>query len=182
LAFKKVLNNKNKGSRVNKPINGVDTSFVIPRGTVLTFFVREDSYEAGKSIFVKSGEQAHIEAYTQVIMQLSGTNIKQAGKGNRLKLHWIMSLQSEAFSSFMDDLCSSKCDTLDRQDNVLKYQVIAHVAGRAQACPVVCNMLSGEFVHQDAELDERGMLEIVDSGLEPDMGSVLLLPTSILLV
>jgi hypothetical protein len=114
-------------------------------------------------------------------MQLSGTNIKQAGKGNRLKLHWIMSLQSEAFSSFMDDLCSSKCDALDRQDNVLKYQVIAHVAGRAQACPVVCNMLSGEFVHQDAELDERGMLEIVDSGLEPDMGSVLLLPTSILL-
>ena len=181
LAFKKVSNNKNKGSRVDEPIDGVDTSFVIPRGTVLTFFVREDSYEAGKSIFVNAGEQAHIAAYTPVILQLSGTNSEQAGKGNGLKLRRIMPLRSEAFSPFMDDLCSSKRDAVERQDAARKYPAIANVAGRAQACPVACNMLSGAFVHQDAELDERGMLEIVDSGLEPDMGSVLLLPTAILL-
>lgn len=179
-AFKKVSNNKNKGSRVEEPIDGVDTSFVVPRGSVLTFFVREDSYEAGKSIFVNAGEETHIPAFAPVILQLSGTNSEQAAKGNGLKLRRIMPLRFEALSPFLDDLCCSKRDALERQDVARTYPAIANVASRAQCCPVVCSILSGAFVYQDAELDERGVVEIVESGLEPDMGSVLHLPTAIL--
>lgn len=179
-AFKKVSNNKNKGCRVDEHVDGVDTSFVVPRGSVLTFFVREDSYEAGKSIFVNAGEQTHIPAFAPVILQLSGTNSEQAAKGNGLKLRRIMPLHLDALAPFMDDLCCSKRDALERQDAARRYPAIANVASRSQSCPVVCSILSGAFVYQDAELDEQGVVELVESGLEPDMGSVLHLPTAIL--
>ena len=39
-SFKKVSNNKNKGTRIEGPVDGVDTSFVLPRGSVLTFFMK----------------------------------------------------------------------------------------------------------------------------------------------
>jgi hypothetical protein len=180
-SFKKVSNNKNKGSRIDGPVDGVDTSFTLPRGTVLTFFIREDSFDAGKHLFVNTGEETLIPAYTPVILQLSGTNGKQALKGNGLKLRRVMPLRSDSFAPFMDDLSSSKREALERQELARKYPAIANVAGRAATCPVVCNVLSGAFVYQDEELEKRGMLEIVDSGLELDVGSVLLMPTAILM-
>jgi hypothetical protein len=91
-SFKKVSNNKNKGSRIDGPVDGVDTSFTLPRGTVLTFFIREDSFDAGKQVFVNTGEETIIPAYTPVILQLSGTNGEQALKGNGLKLRRVMPL------------------------------------------------------------------------------------------
>jgi hypothetical protein len=180
-SFKKVSNNKNKGSRIDGPVDGVDTSFTLPRGTVLTFFIREDSFDAGKQVFVNTGEETLIPAYTPVILQLSGTNGEQALKGNGLKLRRVMPLRSDSFAPFMDDLSSSKREALDRQELARKYLAITNVAGRAATCPVVCNVLSGAFVYQDEELEKRGMLEIVDSGLELDVGSVLLMPTAILM-
>jgi hypothetical protein len=180
-AFKKVSNNKNKGVRIEGPVDGVDTSFTLPRGTVLTFFIREDSFDAGKNVFVNAGEEAIIPAYTPVILQLSGTNGEQALKGNGLKLRRIMPLLSDSFAPFMDDLSSSKREAMERQDLARKYPAIANVAGRTATCPVVCSVLSGAFVHQDEDLERRGMLEIVDSGLELDVGSVLLMPTALLM-
>ena len=181
-AFKKVSNNKNKGVRIESPIDGVDTSFVLPRGSVLTFFVREDSYEAGKNLFVNSGAHTVLPAYTPVILVLSGTNGEQALKGNGLKLRRILPLQPEAFSPFMDDLSSSKREAMERQELARNYPAISNVAGRSSVCPVVCRVLSGAFLFQDEELARRGMIEIVESGLGLDVGSVLLMPTAMLML
>jgi hypothetical protein len=180
-AFKKVSNNKNKGVRIEGPVDGFDTSFVLPRGSVLTFFMREDSYDAGKHLFVNSGDHTVLPAFTPVILQLSGTNGEQALKGNGLKLRRIMPLRADAFSPFMDDLSSSKREAVERQDLARSYPAISNVAGRTATCPVVCNVLSGAFVFQDEDLATRGMIEIVESGLELDVGSVLLMPTAVLM-
>lgn len=180
-SFKKVSNNKNKGARVEEPVDGVDTSFNLPRGSVLTFFMREEAYEAGKSVFVGAGDLESIAPYAPVLLQLSGTNSEQAIKGNGLKLRRVMPLRQEAIYPFIDDLCSSKRDALERQDMARRYPAIANVASRSQACPVKCEVLSTAFVFQDQELQDQGVVEIVESGLEPDTGSVLHLPTAIML-
>ena len=180
-AFKKVSNNKNKGARLEEPVDGVDTSFNLPRGSVLTFFVREEAYETGKSVFVGAGDLATIAPYAPVLLQLSGTNSEQALKGNGLKLRRVMPLRQEAMSPFLDDLCSSKRDALERQDAARRYPAIANVASRSQACPLKCEVLSGAFVFQDDELRDRGVVEIAESGLEADTGSALHLPTELML-
>lgn len=179
-AFKKVSNNKNKGPKIEEPVDGVDTSFVLPRGSVLTFFMREDSYDDGKHLFASSGEFALIPAFNPVILVLSGTNGEQALKGNGLKLRRIMPLRADAFSPFMHDLGSSKREAMERQEVARNYPAIANVAGRASMCPVACHVLSAAFLFQDEELAKRDMIEIVESGLEQDVGSVLLMPVGML--
>jgi len=180
-SFKKVSNNKNKGARVEEPIDGMDTSFNLPTGSVLTFFMREEAYEPGKNVFVGAGDVASITAFSPVLLQLSGSNSEQALKGNGLKLRRVMPLRQEAMTPFLDDLCSSKRDALERQDAARRYPAISNVAGRTQTCPLKCELLSNAFVYQDEELREREMVEIAESGLEPDSGSVLHLPVRLML-
>lgn len=119
-AFKKVSNNKNKGARVEAPIEGVDTSFVLPQGSVITFFMREDAYE-GSKVFVNAGDTAVVPAFTPLVLQLSGTNCEQALKGNGLKLRRIMHLRTECLTPFMADLCTSKHEALQRQELGRRY-------------------------------------------------------------
>lgn len=179
-AFKKVSNNKNKGARVEAPIEGVDTSFVLPQGSVITFFMREDAYE-GSKVFVNAGDTAVVPAFTPLVLQLSGTNCEQALKGNGLKLRRIMHLRTECLTPFMADLCTSKHEALQRQELGRRYPAIANVVSRSTTPPVVCTVLPDAFVFQNEDLERRGMVELVDSGLDMDVAPVLLLPVDLML-
>ena len=72
---------------------------------------------------------------------------------------------------FLDDLCSSKLDTFELQDDDRRYTTISNVTRRTQTCPLKCELLSNAFVYQDQELSECEMVEIAESGLELDSGS-----------
>ena len=72
---------------------------------------------------------------------------------------------------FLDDLCSSKLDTFDRQDVARRYTTISNLTRRTQTCPLKCELLSNAFVYQDQELIERETVEIAERGLELDSGS-----------
>ncbi len=62
--------------------------------------ISEDSFDTGKHVFVNTGEETIIPAYTPVILQLSCTNSEQALKGNCLKLRRVMPLRSYSRSSW----------------------------------------------------------------------------------
>ena len=110
-SFKKVSNKKNKDTRIEEPVDGVNTSFKLPRCSVLTFFVREEAYEAGKNVFVGACDHATIVAFSPVLLQLSGSNSEQVLKSNSLKLCRVMPLRQEAMMS-SSTTCAPPSSTL----------------------------------------------------------------------
>lgn len=96
-SYKKVSNNMNKGERVDHLIVDAETkldketSFALPPNTCLSFFIRELDYEHrffDTSVF-GDNSPAELEAYSPVVLHLSGMNVNQAVQGNGLKLRRI---------------------------------------------------------------------------------------------
>lgn len=51
----------NKGPRIKEPVDGQELSFMLPTGTSFNTFLREDSYEIGKSLFEEGWPQGQEE-------------------------------------------------------------------------------------------------------------------------
>ena len=172
-SFKKVSNNMNKGARVDE--EGEDLSFVLPKGACFSVFLREDSYDGSRPFFAAEGSGT-LEAYTPVMLQLSSTNHEQAGKGNGLKLRRVVPLARTVLSTFRDEFFASKMELEQAQARAAAIKALSATAKHMSGCPVLCRVSHTAFAFHDAEV-----VELIESGVDPELGSKLLIPVAMLL-
>lgn len=175
-SFKKVSNNMNKGARVDE--EGEDLSFVLPAGTCFSVFLREDSYEAGKSFFSGEGaDSGSIAAFRPVLLQLSSTNCEQAAKGNGLKLRRAIALASGVLSSFLGSFFASKAELELAQARAAATKALSAMAKPVAGCPVLCRVSKNAFTYHD---EAGSVVELLESGVDREFGSKLLVPVAML--
>lgn len=181
-SFKKVSNNMNKGPRIDEPVDGQELSFVLPAGTSFNIFLREDNYESGKSLFeggwAQGQEDGMIDAYQPVILQLSGANGEQSAKGNGLKVRRVVPVGREVLNSFSTCFFSSAMDLKAVQEAAAELVPLKSVAKPQKGCPLLCTINERAFVYRD---EGAGLVEILESGLDPELGRRLLVPEKMLL-
>lgn len=175
-SFKKVSNNMNKGPRVDAA-DGEDLSFVLPAGTCFTHFIREDSY-GEKPFFFGSDEQHELLPYAPVLLQLSSTNHEQAEKGNGLKLRRVLPLPATALSAFCDKFYALKLDLDDAQQRAGGFKALSSTAKPAAGCPIAFKLDRNAFWFHD---HAAGVVEVLESGVDPELGCKLLIPEDMLL-
>ena len=178
-SFKKVSNNMNKGPRVDDKIDDKDISFVLPGGACMSVFLREDKYEENKLLFDGVwDDDAVIPAYTPVLLQLSGTNDEQALKGNGLKLRRVLPVAKDVINGFCDSFFESKAQLHALQTETADMVPLHAVTKAMQGCPLLCRVHENAFVYRDRE---AAVVEILESGMDPDVGKRLLVPEHLLL-
>jgi len=181
-SFKKVSNNMNKGPRIDEPVDGQELSFVLPAGTCVNTFIREDNYESGKSLFesgwAQGQEEGMIDAYQPVILQLSGANCEQSAKGNGLKVRRVVPVARELLNSFCNCFFPSTAELKAVQDAAAELVPLKSVAKPQKGCPLLCSINERAFVYRD---EAAGVIEILESGLDPELGRRLLVPEKMLL-
>jgi hypothetical protein len=175
-SFKKVSNNMNKGPRV-EAADGEDLSFVLPSGTCFTHFIREDSY-GEKPLFCVSEGQHELEAYAPVLLQLSSTNHEQAAKGNGLKLRRVLSVSNNLLAVFLDKFYARKLDLDEAQHAATSCQALSSMVKPAAGCPLACKVDRNAFWFHD---EAAQVVEILDSGVDPELCGKLLVPENMLL-
>jgi len=175
-AFKKVSNNMNKGPRV-EACDGEDLSFVLPAGTCFTHFLREDNYGEKPLFFGCDGLQ-EVQAYAPVLVQLSSTNHEQAEKGNGLKLRRVLPLPAHALSSFSDKFFSFKVDLEHAQQGAAGFKALTSVTKPAAGCPLSLKVDRNAYWFHD---EAAHVVELLDSGVDPELGSKLVIQEDVLL-
>ena len=179
-SFKKVSNNMHKGVRVDE--EGEDLSFVLPAGTCFPVFLREDNYEPGKSLFAglsNSPDVADvINAYTPVLLQLSGANCEQAAKGSGLKLRRVIPLPAGMLGSFLPHFFCSKAELEQAQTTAGAIKALSATAKVVGGCPISCRVNREAFTFHDKE---ASVVEVHDSGVDHELGSRLLIQSQMLL-
>ena len=181
-SFKKVSNNMNKGPRVDDKVNDQDLSFVLKGGACITVFLREDNYEEQKCMFEGAWEPEHeqgiISQHSPVLLQLSGTNDEQAGKGFGLKLRRVVPASRELINDFCDCFYQNKHDLQAIQTEMTDLAPLKSVCKSMQGCPLLCKIQENAFVYKDAD---SNLVEIIDSGLDESLGKKLLVSEDIIL-
>jgi hypothetical protein len=180
-SFKKVSNNMNKGPRVDEMIEDKDLSFVLKSGTCFSNFLREDSYDEQKSLFDgcwDAHEEGIVLPYKPVLLQLSGTNDEQAMKGNGLKLRRVLPVGQEILHEFCESFFESKDDLSALQTDTTNVVALRSMAKQMKGCPILCKVHENAFVHRDID---TAMLEIIDSGMDQNLGKRLLISEHLLL-
>lgn len=175
-SFHKVSNNMHKGQRVDSE----DMSFVLKSGTCFTIFLREDNFDAQKSIFEGewNTENGLVDAYAPVLLQLSGTNDEQTLKGNGIKLRRIVPAQRDILGEFCSFFFESTSELQALQAATAEIAPLRTITRPMKGCPLLCKVHENAFVYRDPS---TGALEIVDSGLNQNLGSKLMLPEALLL-
>lgn len=179
-SFQKVSNNMNKGARVEQKEGETDLSFVLQPGTCLSFFLREDNYDAQKNMFEGAWdtELGVIDPYAPVLLQLSGTNDDQTLKGNGLKLRRVVPAPREIVCEFSSCFLNN-CSELQLVQNAAAECVSLKAMSRpTKRCPLLCQVNSNAFVYKDPN---TGTLELVDSGMDQNAGQKLFFNEQILL-
>jgi hypothetical protein len=181
-SFKKVSSNMNKGPRIDEPVDGLDLSFVLPAGSCVSTFIREDNYESGKLLFeagpADGKEDGMLDAYHPVILQLSGTNGEQSAKGNGLKVRRVVPVAREVLGAFSACFFSSPTDLRAAQDTAGELVPLKSVTKPVKNCPLLCNVNERAFLYWD---EPNRVVEIVESGLDPELGQRLLVPEKMVL-
>jgi hypothetical protein len=181
-SYKKVSNNMNKGPRIDEPVDGNDLSFVLPAGVSFNTFLREDNYEVGKCLFeegwAQGDEEGMIDAFQPVILQLSGANGEQSAKGNGLKVRRVVPVAREILSSFCNCFFSNSSDLNSVQEKAGELVPLKSVAKSQRCFPLVCHVNERAFLHREKD---TGIIEIVDSGLDQELGRCLIVSDKILL-
>ena len=181
-SFKKVSSNMNKGPRIDEPVDGQELSFVLPAGTSFNIFLREDNYESGKSLFeggwAPGQEDGMIDAYQPVILQLSGANCEQSAKGNGLKVRRVVPVARELLNSFCNCFFPSAAELKAVQDAASDLVPLKSVAKPQKGCPLLCCVHERAFLYRD---EAAAVVEILESGLDPELGQRLLVPEKMLL-
>lgn len=181
-SFKKVSNNMNKGARVDDKVDDKDLSFVLRGGTCISVFLREDNYDEQKRMFDGVWEDTHeqgtVLAYKPVLLQLSGTNDEQAMKGNGLKLRRVLPAPQEIMNEFCDSFFESKAEMQSLQTETADLVPLRAVTKQMQGCPLLCKVHENAFVYRDKD---TAMIEIIDSGMDPNLGKRLLVSEDLLL-
>ena len=175
-SFKKVSNNMNKGPRV-EAADGDDLSFVLPAGTCFTHFIREDSY-GEKPLFFGSEDQHELQPYAPVLLQLSSTNNEQAEKGNGLKLRRVLPLPASALSAFCDKFYAQKLDLDEAQQRAAGIKALSSTAKPVAGCPLALKLDRNAFWFHD---EAAQLVEVLESGVDPELGCKLLIPQDMLL-
>jgi hypothetical protein len=150
-------------------------SFVLPKGACFSVFLREDSYDGSRPFFAAEGSGT-LEAYTPVMLQLSSTNHEQAGKGNGLKLRRVVPLARTVLSTFRDEFFASKMELEQAQARAAAIKALSATAKHMSGCPVLCRVSHTAFAFHDADV-----VELIESGVDPELGSKLLIPVAMLL-
>lgn len=181
-SFEKHKNNLNKGPRV-ETLDDKDVCFTLKPGLCATFFLREDSYDSLKIINSTAvGEIQYINAYQPVLLHLSGANADQAINGNGLKLRKMLPLQAASIGPYLQFIPSIKQTVIEQAEKLGSQLAINKVCGRSSTEAVIsCKISTQAFVHQDSELKEKAMLEIVDSKVDEAMCETLEIPEKLLL-
>jgi len=181
-SFKKVSNNMNKGPRVDDKVNDQDLSFVLKAGTCITVFLREDNYEEQKCMFEGTWEPEHengiVTAHSPIILQLSGTNDEQAGKGFGLKLRRVLPASREVINDFCECFYQNKQELQAVQTEMMELAPLKSVCKSMQGCPMLCKVQENAFVFKDGD---SNLLEIIDSGLDESLGKKLLVSEDIII-
>ena len=181
-SFKKVSNNMNKGPRIDEPVDGQELSFVLPAGACVSTFLRADNYESGKLLFeggpACGTEDGVLDAYQPVILQLSGANCEQSAKGNGLKVRRVVPVSREVLGAFTTCFFSSPTDLRAAQDTAGELVSLKSATKPVKNCPLLCNVHERAFLHWD---QEAGVVEILESGLDAELGQRLLVPEKMLL-
>ena len=175
-SFMKVANNMNKGARCEQD-EGQDLSFVLPAGTCFSHFLREDSY-GDKPLFICNEEQQELQPYEPVLLQLSSTNNDQAGKGNGLKLRRVLPVAASVLSSFFDSFYARKQELEEAQQRASSFTATAKIVKGIAGCPLLCKVDRNAFWYHD---ETEQIIEILDSGVDAELGSKLVVPQSMLL-
>jgi hypothetical protein len=175
-SFKKVSNNMNKGARVEDG-DGEDLSFVLPPGTSFSHFLREDSY-GDKPLFCVGEEQHELAAYAPVLLQLSSTNSEQAAKGNGLKLRRVLPVPASVLGAFCDKFYARKEELDEAQQRAAGCKALSSTAKPVAGCPLACKVDRNAFWFHD---EAAQVVEILDSGVDPELGGKLLVPAEMLL-
>ena len=181
-SFEKHKNNLNKGPRV-ETLEDKDVCFTLKAGLCASFFLREDSYDTLKIINSTAvGEIEYINAYQPVLLHVSGANADQAINGNGLKLRKMLPLQAASISPYLQFIPSVKQNVMENAEKLGSQLAINKVCGRGSSEVVISSKISTQaFIHQDAELKEKAMLEIVDSKVDEAMCETLEIPEKLLL-
>ena len=176
-SFKKVSNNMNKGPRVELH-DGEDISFVLPAGTTFSHFLREDSYGDNKPVFCVGDGQEYLDPFTPVLLQLSSSNCEQTVKGNGMKLRRVLPVASCVLNSVFDKFFSRKVDLDEAQARASSTKALTSMAKPVAGSPLVCKVDRNAFWFHD---EAASVVEILDSGVDPELGGKLLVQESMLL-
>lgn len=185
-SFKKGSTTFNKGPRIDEPVDGLDLSFVLPAGACVSTFIRADNYESGKLLFEDGPaygkedgkEDGMLDAYQPVILQLSGANGEQSAKGNGLKVRRVVPVAREVLGAFSACFFASPTDLRAAQDMAGELVPLKSVTKPVKNCPLLCNVNERAFLYWD---EPNRVVEIVESGLDPELGQRLIVPEKMVL-
>lgn len=185
-SFKKVSNNMNKGARIDDKVEDKDLSFSLPAGSCMSVFLREDSYDPLKSMFDgkwtnnenDDESSGMIAAYQPVLLQLSGTNDEQCLKGNGVKLRRVFPVAPEILNSFCDCFYSTRANLQNTQAAIADIVSLRASIKQQAGCPLLCRVRESAFLYRDPA---AGVVEIIDSGMDEDMGKRLIISEQLLL-
>jgi hypothetical protein len=113
-----------------------------------------------------------------MLLQLSSTNHDQAGKGNCLKMRRILSVPASVLGAFCDKFHARKQELEEAQHRGAGFMTVSKMIKSMAGCPLACKVDCNTFWYHN-EVEQ--MVEILDSGVDPEMGNKLLLPQDMLL-
>lgn len=179
-SYKKVSNNMNKGERQEERINDIDTSFVVPNNSSLSFFIREANYDGRffDMSALKDDTITELRPYTPVILHISGSNADQTIAGNGIKLRRIVAARQHVIPTFSSYLPSSKKAFYDAQNAAANVLPLKKVLDRPRQALVRVTLDKNAFVE-----DTGSWIEIMEPGIDivPVLGSKLVIDKTTLL-
>jgi hypothetical protein len=144
--------------------------------------LREDNYEQGKSLFAGLSNSPEvsdvINAYSPVLLQLSGANCEQADKGIGLKLRRVIPLPGGMLGSFLPHFFCSKAELEQAQTLAGAIKALSATAKVVGGCPISCRVQREAFTFHEKE---TSVVEVHNSGVDLELGSKLLIQSQMLL-
>ena len=150
---------------------------MLPAGACFSQFLREDSY-GDKPLFCVDPDQHELQPYAPVLLQLSSTNNDQAAKGNGLKIRRVIPVPASVLSAFSDKFYARKQELEEAQQRAAGFVAVGKMVKPMAGCPLACKVDRNAFWYHD---EAAQMVEILDSGVDSEMGNKLLLPQDMLL-
>jgi hypothetical protein len=113
-----------------------------------------------------------------VMLQLSGANGEQSAKGNGLKVRRVVPVARELLNSFCSCFFPRAAELKAVQDAASDLAPLKSVAKAQKGCPLLCCVHERAFLYRD---EAAGVVEILESGLDPELGQRLFVPEKMLL-
>ena len=95
-----------------------------------------------------------MSSYSQVMLQLSSTNCKQAATGNGLNLRKIMPIANGILNSYYSSFFTSKADLEQVQTKVGTIRAMSMMTRPTANCPLLCKVNKNAFPFHDENTEE----------------------------